>query len=61
MPVYKGYLPVYFKGYGIFGTPQYKPHVSNMERSKCWSGSSSASTLCYVSSKGSGESDPSKK
>ena len=23
---YKGYLPVYFKGYGIFGTPIYKPH-----------------------------------
>ena len=23
--VYKGYLPVYFKGYGIFGIPLYKP------------------------------------
>ena len=21
LPFYKGYLPVYFKGYGIFGTP----------------------------------------
>ena len=21
LPVYKGYLPVYFKGYGILGTP----------------------------------------
>ena len=26
MPIYKGYLPIYFKGYGIFGTPLYKPH-----------------------------------
>ena len=26
LPVYKGYLPVYFQGYGIFGTPLYKPH-----------------------------------
>ena len=26
MPIYKGYLPVYFKGYGIFGTCLYKPH-----------------------------------
>ena len=32
MPVYKGYLPVYFKGYGIFGIPQYKPRVSNRVR-----------------------------
>ena len=24
--IYKGYSPVYFKGYGIFGTPLYKPH-----------------------------------
>ena len=27
LPVYKGYLPVYFKGYGLFGTPQYKPDM----------------------------------
>ena len=27
LPIYKGYLPVYFKGYGIFGTPLYKPQV----------------------------------
>ena len=26
MPVYNGYLPVYFKACGIFGTPLYKPH-----------------------------------
>ena len=25
LPVYKGYLPVCFKGYGIFGTPLYRP------------------------------------
>ena len=27
MPIYKGYLPAYLKGYGIFGTPLYKPHM----------------------------------
>ena len=27
LPIYKGYLPVYFKGYGIFGTPLYKPQL----------------------------------
>ena len=29
--MYKGYLPVYFKGYGIFGTPPYKPHLASVD------------------------------
>ena len=27
LPVYEGYLPIFFQGYGRFGTSLYKPHV----------------------------------
>ena len=28
LPVYKGYLPVYFKGYRIFGTPMQSSYIN---------------------------------
>ena len=30
MPIYKGYLPVYFKVYGIFGTPYTSLYIVRM-------------------------------
>ena len=33
MPIYKGYLAFYFKGYGIFGTP---PIQASVMRQKCF-------------------------
>ena len=35
LAVYKGYLPVYHKGYGIFGTPYTSPDTSLTAGSRC--------------------------
>ena len=35
MAVYKGYLPVYFKWYGIFGTHLYKPIATYIKLTAC--------------------------